>query len=53
MTLIIHIYRRCCIECGRIYCGRLACPDCGAPGEPIDDTNKNTDNPPPNTRRST
>lgn len=27
--------RRCCIECGLIYRGDLACPDCNGMGEPL------------------
>jgi len=32
---VIKLYRRCCIECGHIWFGKLACPKCKAPGEPI------------------
>lgn len=28
--------RRACIECPEVYDGGLACPACGAPGEPLD-----------------
>lgn len=26
---------RACIECSEVYFGPLACPKCGAPGEPL------------------
>ena len=29
--------RRACIECDEVYVGGLACPACGAPGEPLGD----------------
>lgn len=28
---------RACIACPAVYRGGLACPDCGEPGEPLDD----------------
>jgi hypothetical protein len=32
-----HRIRRACIECTEVYIGHLACPACGAPGEPLDE----------------
>lgn len=29
--------QRACVECDEVYLGALACPKCGAPGEPLDD----------------
>ena len=26
---------RACIACSALYCGDLACPQCGEPGEPV------------------
>lgn len=31
---------RCCIGCGHRWTGPLDCPDCGEPGEPVDDGTK-------------
>ena len=31
-----HRIRRQCPECTEVYIGHLACPTCGAPGEPLD-----------------
>ena len=28
---------RCCIGCGHRWTGPLDCPECGEPGEPVDD----------------
>jgi hypothetical protein len=28
---------RCCIGCGHRWTGALDCPECGEPGEPVDD----------------
>lgn len=36
MRKVIVIVRRCCIECGHLYCGELECPKCGGPGEPLE-----------------
>jgi len=36
MGKVIKMYRRCCIECGHIWFGRLNCPECEGPGEPIE-----------------
>ena len=37
MNNAITIERRCCLHCGHIYCGRIACPvpECDGLGEPI------------------
>jgi RNA polymerase subunit RPABC4/transcription elongation factor Spt4 len=28
---------RACISCPNIYSGELSCPECGEPGEPLED----------------
>ncbi len=30
-----EVTKRCCIACGEVYSGPLACPECGEPGEPM------------------
>lgn len=30
-----EVIQRCCLGCGKVYRGTLACPACGEPGEPL------------------
>ena len=30
-----EVTKRCCVDCGHVYLGPLACPECGEPGEPL------------------
>ena len=43
MTYGAHEEIRACISCDNIYEGKLKCPKCGAPGEPLDSGSFETD----------